>query len=138
MHRTRPLIRLLVGAALCAALASSAFVPVPESLPAVAFSQPGIYRLEAALLVFYGTLLLVTPAYSGLAWGRLPIEISTHGAKFFEGADRSAFLNETAMTKMRGRTATLAQALADTETEVERLRRIVESDSTKQGLNSKK
>ena len=138
MHRARQLIRLLVGAALCAALTTYVFVSVPENLPSVAFGQPAIYRLQAALLVFYGTLLLVTPAYSGLAWGRLPIEISTHGAKFFEDADRSASLNEAAMSRMRRVTANLTQALADTEIEVERLRGIVESDSTKQGVNSNK
>jgi len=55
-------------------------VPVPEDLPAIAIRQPGLYRLEVALLIFYGWLLLLTPAFSGLIRGRLPIEISTRGA----------------------------------------------------------
>jgi len=53
------------------------------------------------MAVFYGCLLLVTPAYSGLAMGRLPIEISTRGAKFAEGTDRSTEVNEELMWELK-------------------------------------
>jgi hypothetical protein len=89
-RHTRKLIRIFVGAALCAALIASASVPVPVDLPAISFHQAALYRLEVALLVFYGGLLLITPAFSGLIRGRLPTEISARGAKFSEEADRSA------------------------------------------------
>jgi hypothetical protein len=53
-------------------------------LPSVALGQESIYRLEIFLLVFYGGLLIATPAYRGLIGGRLPTEISARGAKFAE------------------------------------------------------
>lgn len=74
----RLFVRILMGSALCTALLAFALVSVPvdakgdPELPAPAFEQVGLYRLEAALLVFYGSLLLVTPAFSGLVRGRLP------------------------------------------------------------------
>lgn len=83
MSTSRTLVRILIGAALSLALAAALF-PLPEDLPAVALGQTGLYRLEVALAAFYGLLLLVTPVYAGLAAGRLPIEISTRGAKFAE------------------------------------------------------
>jgi hypothetical protein len=82
MPRLRNLVRALVGTALFTALVACAVLPIPDDLPAVALEQAGLYRLEVALAVFYGCLLLVTPAYSGVVAGRLPIEISTRGAKF--------------------------------------------------------
>jgi H+/gluconate symporter-like permease len=90
----RNLIRLLIGAALCASLTTCTVVPVPGDLPAVAFGQASLYRLEIALLVFYSGLLLITPAFSGLIYGRLPIEISVRGAKFEEEADQSVQIAE--------------------------------------------
>lgn len=86
----RNLIRALVGIALCVALAAAAAVPIPEVLPAIAIGQAVVYKLEVALVVFYGVLLLITPALSGLGHGRLPIEISTRGAKFADEMDESA------------------------------------------------
>jgi hypothetical protein len=80
-RHTRNLVRVLVGTALCTALSVCIAVPIPADLPAIALLQPSLYRLEVALLVFYGCLLLLTPAFSGLIRGRLPIEISTRGAK---------------------------------------------------------
>ena len=68
------------------AFLSCVAVPIPHdpqgdpALPAVAFEQVGLYRLEVGLLAFYGGLLLITPAFSGLVRGRLPIEISARGA----------------------------------------------------------
>jgi hypothetical protein len=97
----RTLIRVVVGLALCAALVAAAAVPEPDDLPAVAFGQASLYRLEVSLLVFYGELLLITPAFSGLIRGRLPIEISTRGARFAEEADRSDQLVEATIRELR-------------------------------------
>jgi hypothetical protein len=93
-RHTRNLIRLFVGAALGIALSACAAVPVPDDLPAIAFGQTNLYRLQVALLVFYGGLLLITPAFSGLVYGRLPIEISVRGARFEEEADQSVQVAE--------------------------------------------
>jgi hypothetical protein len=87
-------------------------------------------------MVFYGWLLLVTPAFSGLIRGHLPIEISTRGAKFAEEDGRSAELNGAAIRKLEGTVADLAEALADTQIETERLSETVESDSTQPGVDS--
>jgi hypothetical protein len=135
-RRLRNCIRALVGAALCSALVACAAVPAPEDLPAVAFGQTGLYRLEVALLVFYGCLLLITPAFSGLIRGRLPIEISARGAKFAEEDERSTQLGEVATGKLEESIDDLAQALADTRIETERLREAVGSDSRQQRIGS--
>ncbi|HEX7278664.1 MAG TPA: hypothetical protein VF255_03470 [Solirubrobacterales bacterium] len=90
----RNLVRIFVAVALCGALVACISVPIPEDLPAVAFRQAGLYRLEVTLLVFYSGLLLITPAFSGLIYGRLPIEISVRGAKFGEEADQSVQVAE--------------------------------------------
>jgi hypothetical protein len=76
----RVFIRIFVTVALCSALLAVALVPIPRDLPPPAFEQAGLYRLEVALMVFYGDLWLVTPAFLGLIRGRLPTEISTRGA----------------------------------------------------------
>src|SRR3954462_9041465 len=92
----RLFIRILVAIALALALAAFSLTPVPQDhfgnphLPAPALEQAVLYRLEVALLVFYGCLLLVTPAFSGFLRGRLPIEIPTRGAKFAAEADETA------------------------------------------------
>lgn len=63
----RLLIRVIVGAALCLAVGAFLLAPVPSDaqgnldLPAPALKQVDLYRLEVALLAFYGCLLLVTP-----------------------------------------------------------------------------
>jgi hypothetical protein len=135
-RQTRNLIRIFVGTTLCAALVACATSPIPEDLPAVAFQQAGFYRLQVALLVFYGLLLLITPVFSGLIHGRLPIEISTRGAKFAEGAERSTKLDEAAIGRLEGTIAELEQALASTEIETKRLHEIAASDSRQQGVDS--
>jgi hypothetical protein len=132
-RRTRIFVRILIGAALWAALAACIAAPLPDDLPAFAFRQAGLYRLEVALLVFYGCLLLITPVFSGLIYGRLPIEISTSGAKFTEGAERSTELDEAAIGRLETTIADLAQDLADTQIEIKRL---VASDSRQQGVIS--
>ena len=81
-------MRILIGSAICVALLTAGFAPTSE-LPAVALGQLWLFRLEVSLLAFYGCLLLITPAFSGLIRGRLPIEVSTRGAKFAEEAAHS-------------------------------------------------
>ncbi|HEX6153122.1 MAG TPA: hypothetical protein VFZ19_06315 [Solirubrobacterales bacterium] len=132
----RNLIRMLIGAALCAALATCTVVPVPGDLPAVALGQASLYRLEIALFVFYGALLLITPAFSGLIRGRLPIEISTSGARFTEENERSTELDEAAIERLEATIADLAQDLAETQIETKRLSEIAGRDSRRQGVNS--
>jgi hypothetical protein len=111
----RNLIRLFVGAALGIALVACAAVPVPDDLPAVAFGQSGLYRLQVALLVFYGGLLLVTPAFSGLVSGRLPVEISTRGARFAEKADHSDEEAEAAAQQLEQSISRLADRMTKAE-----------------------
>lgn len=131
----RNLIRILIGAALSVAILSAALAPA-SALPAIALGQSWVYRLEVSLLVFYGCLLLITPAFSGLVRGQLPIEISTRGARFAEEDERSAELDEAAIRKLEGDITDLARALADSQFETERLSKIIESDSRQQGVDS--
>ena len=118
----RNLIRGVVGAALGTALTSCAAAPIPEDPPAVAFGQTGLYRLEVALLVFYSFLLLITPAFSGLIRGHLPIEISVRGARFEQKADRAAELNEAEIQDLKQRTTELADGLTLATAQIEQLK----------------
>lgn len=136
--RTRSLIRVFVGTALCAALVACVAVPVPDDLPAVTFRQVGLYRLEVALLVFYGSLLLITPAFSGLIHGRLPIEISIRGAKFAEEDKRSAELTDAKVDALERATDVLAERLITAHNEIEQLRKVTMGDSSQQGVGSKR
>jgi hypothetical protein len=133
----RNLIRVVVGAALCAALAAGAAVPIPEDLPAVTLGQEALYRLEVTLLVFYGSLLLVTPAFSGLIQGRLPIEISTRGAKFAEEDERSAELTSAKVDELQRAVNALAERLITAHREIEQLK-VTIGDSSQQGVGSKR
>jgi hypothetical protein len=117
----RNLVRALVGAALCVALAC-AFLPVPKDLPAIALEQAALYRLEVAMAVFYGCLLMVTPAYSGLAMGRLPIEISTRGARFAEGTDQSTEVNEELVWELKQNVDGAVEGLAEAVIEIDLLK----------------
>jgi hypothetical protein len=114
----RTLVRVLVGAALSLALAACTALPLPQDLPAIALGQGGLYRLEVALAIFYGFLLLLTPAYSGLASGRLPIEISTRGAKFAAEADEGVERGAATIEKLEQRLAHLDAALANVQIEM--------------------
>jgi hypothetical protein len=105
------------------ALLSCVALQVPGELPAVAFRQVGLYRLEVALLVFYGSLLLITPAFSGLVRGRLPIEISTRGAKFADETGQTAQENEATIKELEQGFDDLADGLTRVETEIYRLKR---------------
>jgi hypothetical protein len=86
----RKLIRFLVAAIVIATVLAVILVPVPEDsegnpdLPAVALHDERLFYGEVAFLVFYGSLLLLTPAFAGVFRGRLPTEISTRGAKYEE------------------------------------------------------
>jgi energy-converting hydrogenase Eha subunit H len=114
----RNLIRILVALALAAAVSASVLIPVPLGeggdpvLPATAFGQVILYRLEISLVVFYGSLLVITPAFLGLSRGRLPTEISARGAKFAEGTDRSAERNEAEIRRLEEVINNLADASA--------------------------
>jgi hypothetical protein len=91
------MIRVAVAAIVLVAIVVASAIGIPTQevkgvevadLPSIALGQESIYRLEIFLLVFYGGLLVVTPAYRGLVGGKLPIEISARGAKFAgEAAD---------------------------------------------------
>jgi hypothetical protein len=117
----RLFIRILVAIVLCVALLSFVLVPVPTDLPPPAFDQASLYRLEIALMFFYGILLLVTPAFSGLIRGRLPTEISTRGAKFVEEADQSAARDAAAIRELEETARDLEQRLTETDLEIRRL-----------------
>jgi len=125
----RHCIRVFVAAALCLALTAFLLVPIPvdaegdPALPAPAFEQPGLYRLEIALMVFYGGLLLITPTFSGLVRGRLPIEISSRGARFAEETDRTAELDLAAIRELEQTTTQLAEEVIATNLEIEGLKK---------------
>lgn len=120
---------------MCAALLTCVVVPVPEDFPAIAFGQGGLYRLEVALIVFYGSLLLITPAFAGLIQGDLPIEISARGAKFAAGTDRSASLNEKKIEDLRRATDDLAEGLRAANFEIKRLKEAPNCDRTQPGVS---
>jgi hypothetical protein len=135
-------IRILVALSLCVALAAFASTPIHRDendspvLPAVALEQAALYRLEVALAVFYGELLLITPVYSGLIGGRLPIEISARGAKFAEEADQSAELTRAAIGKLKQATDSLSEDLSVVTLEIERLDELLTADKTKRRVGS--
>ena len=128
MRNSRTLIRSLIGAALGFALVACAVLPVPADLPAVALEQAGLYRLEIALAAFYGCLLLVTPAYSGVVAGRLPIEISTRGARFAAEADQTAERDEEIISEMRLNVSQVVDGLTEAMIEIDRLKGEVTKD----------
>jgi hypothetical protein len=121
-RHARNIVRGLVSIALLASLLGSSLTPAPEDLPAVALGQGGLYRLEIALVVFYGFLLLITPAFSGLGRGRLPTEISVRGAKFAEGTEESVDRNEANLRRLERAISSLSEAQATTNAEIERLK----------------
>ena len=102
----------------------------------MALGQTSLYRLEVALAAFYGCLLLVTPAYAGLTAGRLPVEISTRGAKFAEEADRSAAVNRVRIEELLRTANDLTEALTAAELMIDSFRRAVKEDSTQPKVDS--
>lgn len=136
MPGLRNLVRLLVSTALSIALLSCVFLPVPQHLPAIALEQTVLYRLEVALGAFYGCLLLVTPAYSGVVAGRLPIEISTRGARFAEEADQSAEVTKMAIERLEQATDLHESELVAFHLAIERLEAETRRDTTQPGVDS--
>jgi hypothetical protein len=96
---------------------------VPDDLPAVALGQAHLYRPQIALFVFYCGLLLITPAISGLIYGRLPIEISTRGAKFAEGANHSNEATEATVQKLEQTVNRLADQVTTAEAKINHLQK---------------
>lgn len=133
----RSLVRILIGAALLVAIVTAALAPT-SALPAVALGQTWLYRLEVSLLAFYSCLLLITPAFSGLIRGRLPIEISTRGARFAEETKRYAALDEVTIRELEETMGDLSQAIANAQIEIGQLSEIVSSDKTLRKVNSKR
>jgi len=139
----RLVVRILLGGALCASLLVFFLVPTPEDargnldLPSAAFGQTGIYKLELSLLVFYGSLLLITPAFAGLTRGRLPTEVSTRGAKFAEEVDQPGKLAEAKSEELERVTRTLSEGLAEADLKIEQLREIAVRDSRQPEVDSK-
>lgn len=137
-------VRILVAVVLCTSLIGFAIAPIPldadgnPDLPAPALEQTALYRMEVALLIFYGDLLLITPALLGLLHGRLPIEISTRGAKFAERSERWTELDEAVVKKLEATTDDLAQGLADANFEIDRLGKIAGEDSKHPEVDSKR
>lgn len=128
--------------ALCLALTAFALVPIPVNandqpvLPAVALDQVALYRLEAALMVFYGALLLITPAFSGLVDGRLPIEISARGARFADDAEESAEATKAAISDLERSTINLSDGLTAAKLKIERLDELARRDNSQPKVDS--
>ncbi|HYQ79600.1 MAG TPA: hypothetical protein VEP91_10885 [Solirubrobacterales bacterium] len=110
-------------------------MPIPADLPAASLDQPVLYRLEITLLAFYGFLLLITPLHSALAWGRLPTEISTRGARFAEKADHSVKKVEAAVETLERKNRLLTEGLRTARREI---RHLSDSDNTQPGVDSKR
>jgi len=72
--------------------------------------------------------LIVTPTYSALAAGRLPIEISTRGAKFAEEADETAGSNEVAIESLERTVSQVVDELSEAVFEIDRLKVAVTED----------
>lgn len=136
-------IRILVALTLAAALMAFFFVPTPRDardqpeLPAIALEQGALYRLEVALAVFYGGLLLITPAYSGLVGGRLPVEISARGARFVEEASESVEATKAAIEALERRNLRMSDDLFAANLEVKRLNQLRHRDDTQPKVDSK-
>lgn len=119
-----------------------ALLPIPATanhhpaLPAVALEQTALYRLEVALMVFYGGLLLITPAFSGLVSGRLPIEISARGAKFAEEADQSAEVTRAAIRDLKQTNIGLSDGSTAANLKLKQLEELFHRDSTQPKVDS--
>lgn len=108
---TRIAIRVLIGLVLLAAVVVALSVALPTAgsgakehtdLPEVALGQSSLYRVEIFLLVFYGGLLVGTPAFRGLIGGRLPTKISARGAEFAEETAQTIEEAQKLVEELRG------------------------------------
>lgn len=138
----RLVIRSLVMVIIIVAVSASIWTPIPAdasgspALPGPAFGQAGLYRLEMALLVFYGGLLLITPAFSGLIRGQLPIEISTRGARFSQETDQSAEAAKAAIENLEQTADSLTEGLAAMHIEIGRLKETSSRDNRHPEIDS--
>lgn len=73
---------------------------------------------------------------SGLGRGRLPIEVSTRGAKFAEEVDQPGELAESKLEDLERTTRALTEGLTDAYIEIEELREAAAGDSTQPGVSS--
>lgn len=122
-------VRLLVGFVVIAAVLACALTPIPKTLPAPAFDQAGLYRLEVVLVVFYGGLLLLTPAFAGMIRGRLPTEISTRGAKFAdEVRQERAEISDEVIQEQTNERIKLELELAVAKKEIKKLAKLTGVD----------
>lgn len=135
-------IRILVALALCAAVAAFVVAPIPvdaddqPALPAISLEQVALYRAEVAVAVFYAGLLLITPAFSGLVGGRLPIEISARGARFAEEAEQSTDIAAAAIQSLEETTEVLSEGLAVAHSEIEHLEQPFARDNSQPKVDS--
>jgi hypothetical protein len=117
----RSAVRALVGGVAALAILSFILVKPPSTLPATALNQKTIYHLEVALLVFYGGLLLLTPAFWGVIRGRLPTEISSRGAKYAEDVGQAAEIAEKRIDGQLKATEKLASDFLQARVDIDRL-----------------
>jgi hypothetical protein len=122
----RTLVRFLISAALLVAVLTAALAPA-SALPAIALGQLWLYRLEVSLLAFYACLLLITPAFSGLVRGRLPIEVSTRGARFAEEANHSDEASKASITDLERSVNRLTDRVTAAEIEFGQLQKDVDN-----------
>jgi hypothetical protein len=70
--------------------------------PGVAFENHLVFTGELFVLAFYGALLALVPLVHAIAGGELPIELSTRGARFAEGAaEESLAANRELLERVR-------------------------------------
>jgi hypothetical protein len=118
----RNAIRILVAFVIAAAILTCLLVSRPDDLPGPTFNLVGLYRIEIALVVFYGGLLLLTPVFSGVVRGRLPIEISARGAKFAEEIRQErAEISDKAIASQQEETARLTRELVEARVEINKM-----------------
>lgn len=121
---TRSVVMVLLAAAIISAVAIS--LPTKhvgdhtmDALPSVALGQAAIYRLEIGLVIFYGGLIVLTPVFYGVIRGRLPIEISTRGARFPEEVAENV---DSSIRETQALTDELKHDLTDTQAKLVRAR----------------
>lgn len=90
------------------------------------------------MLAFYGCLLLITPAFSGLIRGRLPIEISTRGARFAEETNRATAVDEVTLGELEEAISDVSLAIATAQIEISQLSSVVSKDNTQREVDSKR
>ena len=69
-------------------------------------------------MFFYGSLLLLTPIFTALTHGRLPIEISTRGARFAEDTDQSTARTQAAIKELEQTVKGLADELFEASLDI--------------------